>query len=352
MRSLVLGTAHRVHRLAVSARGYRASTVVGMPDPDRTKTPELTSPWADPAMRQYKFWNRERDAKTGGRYSYLIEMSPESIVKEARILSLSASVDDASAAVNQGPLPLGASLMGVGTELKDFSACQNAASKPNVLFVSPSCPKAVEVLPEVLEAFPSIEWIHCRSAGIDFIVSDEFSELTKKTNIQVTNAKGQFSSSLAEYALFAFGYFAKDLPRLMRQQKARNWENYDIEELRGKTLGIVGYGDIGHACAKLATVYGMRIIALRRHPYLSRDDPYCNVTYGTGKDSLKQLMSESDYIVCSAPSTGETRGMINADAFAAVKQGAVFLNLGRGPVVDEAALMEALKSGRAASSIV
>ena len=293
-------------------------------------------------MRQYKFWNRERDAKTGGQYSYLIEMSPESIVKEARILSMSASQDDASATVNTGPLPLGASLIGVGTQVSDF----DADSKPNVLFVSPSCPKAVEVLPEVLDAFPSIEWIHCRSAGIDFIVSDEFSELATKRKLQVTNAKGQFSSSLAEYALFAFGYFAKDLPRLMRQKKARNWENYDIEELRGKTLGIVGYGDIGHACAKLATVYGMRIIALRRHPYLSRDDPYCNVVYGTGKDSLNQLMSESDYIVCSAPSTGETRGMVNAEAFAAVKPGAVFLNLGRGPVVDEGALIEALKDGR------
>ena len=344
MRSLVLSSVHRSlrsnPRLGAVGSCFHSSATLGFPD--RTKQPELTSPWADPAMRQYKFWNRERDAKTGGQYSYLIEMSPESIVQEARILSLSSSNDDASGAVNTGPLPLGASLLGVGTQVSDF----DTSSKPNVLFVSPSCPKAVDVLPHVLDAFPSIEWIHCRSAGIDFIVSDEFSELASKRKLQVTNAKGQFSSSLAEYALFAFGYFAKDLPRLMRQKKARNWENYDIEELRGKTLGIVGYGDIGHACAKLATVYGMRIIALRRHPYLSRDDPYCNVVYGTGKDSLNQLMSESDYIVCSAPSTGETRGMVNAEAFAAVKPGAVFLNLGRGPVVDEAALIEALKDGR------
>jgi len=109
-------------------------------------------------------------------------------------------------------------------------------------------------------------------------------------------------------------------------------------------MGIIGYGDIGRAVAKLASVYGMRIVALRRHPFLSKDDPFCDVVYGRDKGSLNQLMSESDYIVCSTPSTVETRGMVNADAFAAVKQNAVFINLGRGPVVDEPAMIQALKS--------
>lgn len=131
----------------------------------------------------------------------------------------------------------------------------------------------------------------------------------------------------------------------MKQQKSKNWEKYDVEELRGKTLGIVGYGDIGRACAKLAHVYGMKIIALRRNPKLSTNDPYCSVVYGTDKKSLNKLMSESDYIVSSAPSTVETRGMINADAFDAVKENAVFISLGRGPVIDEDALIAALKNG-------
>lgn len=197
----------------------------------------------------------------------------------------------------------------------------------------------------VLAAFPTIEWIHVRSAGIDFIESSEFVNMTRSSGsaIQVTNAKGQFSSSLAEYALMACSYFAKDLPRLMKNQSSKKWIKYDVEELRGKTMGIVGYGDIGHAVAKLATVYGMRIVALRRHPSLSRDDPYCDVVYGRDKDSLYKLMSESDYIVCSAPSTVETRGMVNAQAFDSVKKNAVFINLGRGPVVDETALIQALK---------
>ena len=90
----------------------------------------------------------------------------------------------------------------------------------------------------------------------------------------------------------------------------------------------------------------MKIIALRRNPKLSINDPLCSYVYGTDKASLNQLMSESDYIVCSAPSTIETQGMVNADAFAAVKDDAVFINLGRGPVVDEDALIHALKSGK------
>lgn len=176
------------------------------------------------------------------------------------------------------------------------------------------------------------------------MASEELTEF--KDRVLVTNAKGAFSSSLAEYVLLACSYFAKDIPRLMAQQKTKEWKKFDIKELRGSTLGVIGYGDIGRATAKLATIYGMRIVALRRHPYLSKHDPLCDVVYGTSKANLNQLMSESDYIVCSAPSTVETRGMVNAGAFEHVKENAVFINLGRGPVVDEAALINALKSGK------
>ena len=146
--------------------------------------------------------------------------------------------------------------------------------------------------------------------------------------------------------MMACSYFAKDLPLLMKNKQKKIWDNYDIEELRGKTMGIVGYGDIGRACAKMASVYGMRIVALRRHPFLSRQDCLCDRIYGRDRESLNKLMSESDYIVCSAPSTVETRGMVSAEAFEHVKKNAVFINLGRGPVVDEAALIKALETGK------
>ena len=182
------------------------------------------------------------------------------------------------------------------------------------------------------------------STGIDFLESDELPGVVKK-GIIMTNAKGQFSSSLAEYVMMACSYFAKDIPRLLQQKGAKVWNDFDIEELRGKTMGIVGYGDIGRATAKLGSLYGMRIVALRRNPEKSVHDPICDEVYGTGRLELQKLMSISDYVVCSAPSTVETRGMVNADAFKASKPGQVFINLGRGPVVDEDALVASLKNG-------
>lgn len=92
--------------------------------------------------------------------------------------------------------------------MDDFShllPLESNSHSPNVLFVSPSCLRSRELLPIVLKTFPSIEWIHCRSAGIDFVYSNEFASLT----VPVTNAKGQFSSSLAEYTMMACSYFAK-----------------------------------------------------------------------------------------------------------------------------------------------
>jgi len=107
--------------------------------------------WADPVSRQYKFWNREADADKSGRYSFLLEMSPESIQKEAKIMSLSQLSDPANEKLHQGNLPLGSSLMGVGTTLQelqdDLKQRGTAKISPNVLYVSPSCPRAATVLP-------------------------------------------------------------------------------------------------------------------------------------------------------------------------------------------------------------
>jgi phosphoglycerate dehydrogenase-like enzyme len=147
-------------------------------------------------------------------------------------------------------LPNGATLLSVGTTVDAIqSSIRDKSQLPNVVFVSPSCPYAAKVLPEILTAYPSIEWVHCRSAGIDFIESDALidvcvqrSEATTPSAsasassaatapLRVTNAKGQFSSSLAEYALGACTYFAKDFPRLVQQQQNKQWKNFDIQEL-------------------------------------------------------------------------------------------------------------------------
>jgi phosphoglycerate dehydrogenase-like enzyme len=297
----------------------------------------ITSLHADPAMVRYKYWSREESE--AGQFA---TVDPESVTREANIISLSDPGDVSNAALDKGQLPNGSKLLGIGMKVEDFDADLLKKEPPNIVYVSPSCAEARSELPKLLKAYPSLDWVHCRSAGIDFVVSQELAD----SRAYVTNAKGQFSSTLAEYTMMACSYFAKDLPRLMRQKKNKEWDKYDVEELRGKTMGIVGYGDIGRACAKLAHVYGMRIIALRRNPELCEGDALCDVVYGTGSENLNKLISESDYVVCSAPSTLETERMVNATAFQSAKEGMVFINLGRGRVVDEDALIEALKNGQ------
>lgn len=148
---------------------------------------ETPHQWADPLVREYRYWNRE-ETKERGRYSFLIEISPDSIQRESRIISLSAPDDPANVALHDGTLPVGAQLLGIGQSPDDFDS--NAI--PNTLFVSPSFPSASEQVPAMLKAYPSIEWVHVRSAGIDFVVSEELNAY--RDSIQFTNAKVCFTS--------------------------------------------------------------------------------------------------------------------------------------------------------------
>ena len=143
-------------------------------------------------------------------------------------------------------------------------------------------------------------------------------------------------------------YFAKDLPRLLKNKKAKNWDKYSVQELRGATLGIVGFGDIGRATAKLAKCYGMKVIALRRNPN-KETSSYCDEVYGSDPASLSKLFAESDYVLCAAPLTPATKGMIGREQFDSITEkdgGTVFINVGRGPIVDEDEMIAALQDGR------
>jgi phosphoglycerate dehydrogenase-like enzyme len=188
-------------------------------------------------------------------------------------------------------------------------------------------------------ASPNLRWLHSRSAGLDSML---FPELVQSP-IPVTNGTGVFSQSLGEFALAVILYFAKDIRRLLRNQEACRWEQYEMEELPGQTVGIVAYGDIGRAVASRVHAMGMRVLALKRHAP-SSPDPWIERFYGP--DQLHAMLSECDYVVVAAPLTAETRHMISDDAIAAMKPNAVVINIGRGPVIDQAALVRALAAGK------
>lgn len=213
--------------------------------------------------------------------------------------------------------------------LLNCGVLQNAASKVQI-----------QVLWNKL---PGLKWMHSASAGLDHLL---FPELVNSP-IPLTNAKGVYSNSLAEYTLFVCNYFAKDLPRLRENQKNKKWDSYEVEELRGKTFGVIGYGDIGQACARLARAYRMRVVALRRRPELTAAEVQEGVLDKLyTPDQLNELMSVCDYVVAATPYTPETDKMVNASAIAAMKPNAVFINVGRGKCVDEQALIQALQEKR------
>jgi phosphoglycerate dehydrogenase-like enzyme len=195
------------------------------------------------------------------------------------------------------------------------------------------------VLDGVLAASPRVRWVHARWAGLEGLLSTAIAAHPAV----LTNARGVYSGALAEFVLGAILYFAKDMARMVRNQRAGRWEPFDVEEVRGKTLGIVGYGHIGASIAERCRGCGVRVLALRRHhapPAEALVDEWVPAT------RLRELMARSDYVAVALPATGETRRMVDAAALEALKPSAVFVNVGRGSTVDEDALVRALERGK------
>ena len=195
-------------------------------------------------------------------------------------------------------------------------------------------------LKKILEGAPKLEWIHTRSAGIDSLLFPELIE----HQVTLTNGTGTFSQSLGEFVICGALYWAKDLPRMLRSKAEKRWDVFNILELSTQTMGIVGHGDIGRAIARRAKAFGMHVLALRRDPAPRPGDEDVDRVYAT-KDIL-EMLPECDYVVVAAPLTPTTKHLMSTAQFNAMKPAAIIMNVGRGPVIDEAAMVEALSSKR------
>jgi phosphoglycerate dehydrogenase-like enzyme len=223
----------------------------------------------------------------------------------------------------------------VGDSAQAFS--QGAVSAEIILNWSGSLP----LLREVFLMCRRLRWIHSRSAGLEQTL---FPELIA-TNVLLTNGSGVFSPSLGEFALAAILYFAKDFRRMIRNQMAGQWEPFDITMISGRTLGIVGYGSIGRAIAARARALDMNVLALRRRvSSKTSQDPLVQQVYPS--EQRLQMLSRCDYVAVTLPLTEQTRGLIGEAEFAAMKKNAVIINVGRGPVIDEVAMIKALSENR------
>lgn len=196
----------------------------------------------------------------------------------------------------------------------------------------------------IFAAAPRLEWIHARYAGLDNLLFPALIE----SPVPLTNGSGVFSQSLGEFVILGALYFAKYVPRMLKSKADRHWDMFDVNEISKQTLGIVGHGDIGRAAASRAKAMGMRVLALRRSTTPRAGDEHVDRVFATA--DLHNMLPECDYVVVAAPMTAETRHMISTAEFAAMKPSAIVMNVGRGPVIDEAALVEALQSKRIAGA--
>jgi glyoxylate/hydroxypyruvate reductase A len=188
------------------------------------------------------------------------------------------------------------------------------------------------------ERAPRLRWVQASSSGVG--------EWTRRLGlldapVQVTNAAGIHAVPLAEFALFAMLYFAKRMPLVHADRAARRWERFAGFVLRGRTVGVIGLGQVGREIARLAAGVGMRVVGVRRSA-VETD----RLTGVFGPRGLHAVLAQSDYVVVIAPYTAETDTLLDAAAISAMKPGAVLINVSRGSLVDEQALVQALRDGR------
>lgn len=184
----------------------------------------------------------------------------------------------------------------------------------------------------------NLKWIQATSAGIgQFVKRLGYGD----TGWIFTTASGVHARPLAEFCSMAMLMFAKDFQYLRREQEAHHWERYCAKELSSSTLGIIGLGNIGQEVARIAKAFDMRVVGNRRNPSL----PVEYVDHLYGMDDLETLLEQSDYLVLCCPHTPETEGLIGAEQLAMLPQGAVLINISRGVVVDQPAMIDALQSG-------
>lgn len=199
-----------------------------------------------------------------------------------------------------------------------------------------------QVTPEQLDHAQQLRWFHAGSAGVEHLDL----KAIHQHGVTLTNSRGVSAPNMAEHALGMMVALARRFPRLMREQAAHSWRDDDthreVRELGGETLLIIGTGEIGSQLASRAAAFDMRVEGVRRRAHADTPPNFDRIW---STDDLGNALSGADHVVVTLPSTPETRGLLDASAFAACKAGALIYNVGRGAVIDTDALVGALQSG-------
>jgi phosphoglycerate dehydrogenase-like enzyme len=176
---------------------------------------------------------------------------------------------------------------------------------------------------------PGLRWVQGTFAGAGQQLAAAGLPREDVERIIWTSSVGIHITPLGEWAMFGILALTKGLPRLEADKRAHRWAHYPVDEVRGTTVLVVGLGEIGTEVARLAEAFGMNVLSTRRNA-----------------GDLDALLPQADSVVITLPLTDETRGMFDRRRIALMKPGAILVNIGRGPVVEEDALIDALRSGR------
>jgi phosphoglycerate dehydrogenase-like enzyme len=220
--------------------------------------------------------------------------------------------------------------------------------RAEVLFGVPG--DSADDLAEVVTGLPRLRWVHATSAGAGEQVRRAGLPAEALERVAITTSSGVHAVPLAEFAIFGLLAVAKDLPRLIEDQRARAWPEVrqPFRELSGQTLFLVGLGEIGREVARLGKALGMRTVGFRR----THGPPPEWVDEVHGPQRLAELAVRADAMVVSLPMTDQTAGLIDRATIQRLPAGCIFVNVGRGGVVDEPALVDALRDRRIAGAVL
>jgi phosphoglycerate dehydrogenase-like enzyme len=220
---------------------------------------------------------------------------------------------------------------------RDQAALDRALSTATITYGVPPAPRLAEA--------PQLRWIQLISAG----VPQDLCPPARQRGIAVTNLAGLYGPSIAEHALGLMVMLARNLHVALRNQQQRRWDHdgpaSTLSDLQGKTLAVFGLGHIGRSIARLGRAYGMRVVGCRR---TDRPTPEVDRVYPCR--DLHAMLGEADYLAVAAPLTRHTEGLLGPAEFAALKRGAVYINISRGGVAREQGLLDALQSGQVSAA--
>jgi phosphoglycerate dehydrogenase-like enzyme len=212
------------------------------------------------------------------------------------------------------------------------------------------------------EQVPVLKWVQFHYAGIDRFVDEP---VLQKNGLLITTLSGAAASQAAEHALGMLLALGRKLPMLLALQKKGEWprdrfEKFTPVELRGATVGIVGYGSIGRQVARLLHTFGATVLAAKRDAMQPADPGYTQEGLGDPRgeyatriypiQALRSMLKECRFVVITAPLTSQTRNLMNADMLDALPPGALLVDISRGGILDHAALVHSLKEGNLAGA--